>query len=185
MALTAASLAAALRLSADHVTGIAVASGGSGYTTAPAVTVAEPPPGGQRATATATVADGAVTAIVLTDGGSGYTTAPAVTVAAPDAGATATATATATIGSAEAARLLDIADVLITAYLRGGTAPAAVRDESLIRTAGHVQDRRTFGRQQGRIKAGSVQIDLAPAGVSAVRNSGAAALLAPCVRRSA
>ena len=88
-------------------------------------------------------------------------------------------------GIVEGARLLSIADALVTAYLRGGTAPDAIRDESLIRTAGHAQNRRAYGVQQGRMKVGSTQVDLAPVGVSAVRQSGAAALLAPFVRRTA
>ena len=72
------------------------------------------------------------------------------------------------------------------AYLRGGTAPAAIRDEAVIRTAGHVKSaRRGFGTIPGQFKAGAVQMNLAPAGVSAVRQSGAAALLAPFVRRTA
>ena len=86
-------------------------------------------------------------------------------------------------GIVEAARLLSIADALVTAYLRGGTAPAAVRDESLIRTAGHARNRRTHAG--GRIKAGGLWLDTVPSATSAVRVSGAAALLSPFVRRSA
>ena len=90
-------------------------------------------------------------------------------------------------GIVEAARLLAIAGPLVDAHLRGGAdCPAAVRDEAVIRTAGHVQNRRTFGIQEGRIKPGAaVQMDLSPAAAGAVRQSGAAALLAPYVRRSA
>ncbi len=67
-------------------------------------------------------------------------------------------------GIVEATRLLAIAGPLVDAYLRGGTdCPAAVRDEAVIRTAGHVQDRRTFGAQSGRVKVGGVQMDLSPA----------------------
>ena len=89
-------------------------------------------------------------------------------------------------GIVEAARLLAIAGPLVDAYLRGGAdCPAAVRDEAVIRTAGHVADRRTFGRQEGRVKTGAVQTDLSPAAAGAGRQSGAGALLAPWVRRSA
>ena len=88
-------------------------------------------------------------------------------------------------GIVEGARLLSIAGPLVDAYLRGGTAPDAIRDEAVIRTAGHAQNRRAFGIQDGRMKAGSVQFELTPVGAGAVRQSGAAALLAPWVRRSA
>ena len=63
--------------------------------------------------------------------------------------------------------------------------PDVIQDEAIIRTAGHVRNRRGFGVQDGRIKTGAVQMDLAPVGVSAVRQSGAAALLSPWVRRTA
>ena len=92
-------------------------------------------------------------------------------------------------GIVEAARLLAIAAALVTAYLRDSQdtmgCPAAVRDEAIIRTAGHIQSRRTFGVQDGRFKASGVQVDITPAARSAVRQSGAAALLSPWVRRGA
>lgn len=60
-------------------------TGGFGYTTAPAVTIA-PPVSGTTATATATVANGAVTGFTVTNPGSGYAVAsPKVTIAAPPA----------------------------------------------------------------------------------------------------
>ncbi|MCE2578063.1 hypothetical protein [Gluconacetobacter entanii] len=61
------------------VTGIAVASGGAGYSSAPVVTIS----GGAGAEATATVENGVVTGFTVTAGGAGYTSAPTVTVAAP------------------------------------------------------------------------------------------------------
>ncbi len=68
------------------VTSITVRGGGSGYLSAPTVTIA-PPASGTTATATATinVTTGVVTAITVTNGGTGYTVAnpPAVTIAAP------------------------------------------------------------------------------------------------------
>ena len=89
-------------------------------------------------------------------------------------------------GIMEAARLLAIAGPLVDAYLRGSTScPNTIVDEAVIRTAGHVKDRRTFGIQEGRLKTGGVQMDLSPAAAGAVRQSGAGALLAPWVRRSA
>jgi uncharacterized repeat protein (TIGR01451 family) len=73
------------------VASISVAGGGSGYTSAPAVTISSG--GGSGATATAIVSGGAVTAIVVTNSGSGYTSTPTVTIAPPTAGTTATGTA--------------------------------------------------------------------------------------------
>ena len=87
-------------------------------------------------------------------------------------------------GIVNATRLLEIAGPLVDAYLRGGTAPEAIRDEAIIRTAGHLLPRRS-GHEAGTMRAGMVQMNLAPVGVSAVRQSGAAALLAPWVRRTA
>ena len=146
----------------------------------PAVTLAEPAGGGVRALATATVADGAVTAINVTNHGSGYTEAPAVTVAG-------NATATAVIGSAEGLRILPIAESLVDAYLRGATdCPAAIRDEAIIRTAGHVRIRTPAHMADGgRLKTVNAQTDITPAARSAVRVSGAGALLAPWVPRTA
>jgi hypothetical protein len=66
---------------ANAVSAVNVVSGGSGYTTVPAVTFSGG--GGTGATATAVVTGGVVTSINLTAGGSGYTTDPTVAVAAP------------------------------------------------------------------------------------------------------
>ena len=60
--------------------GISVVTGGSGYTSAPTVTVADAPTGGTTATATATIVGGVVTAITVTNVGAGYTTTPNVTI---------------------------------------------------------------------------------------------------------
>lgn len=63
------------------VSAVNVVSGGSGYTSAPAVTFSGG--GGTGAAATAVVTDGVVTAVNVTNGGTGYTSAPSVTIAAP------------------------------------------------------------------------------------------------------
>jgi uncharacterized repeat protein (TIGR01451 family) len=60
------------------VTGIRIISGGSGYSSAPTVTIA-PPSSGTTATATATLTGGVVTSITMTNVGSGYTSTPTVT----------------------------------------------------------------------------------------------------------
>jgi len=67
------------------ITTINVTFGGSGYVTAPAVTIFGG--GGSNATATATISGGVVTAITINPGGNGYgyTNAPTVTVAPPPA----------------------------------------------------------------------------------------------------
>lgn len=63
------------------VSSVDVVSGGSGYTSVPAVTFSGG--AGTGAAATAVVTDGVVTAVNVTNGGSGYTTDPSVTIAAP------------------------------------------------------------------------------------------------------
>jgi len=66
------------------ITSITVRGGGSGYLSAPTVTIAAPT-SGTTAVATATITAGVVTAITVTNAGSGYSVAnpPAVTIAAP------------------------------------------------------------------------------------------------------
>jgi hypothetical protein len=71
---------------------INITNAGSGYTSAPSVTISAPLSGGTQATATATVVDGKVTSIEITNKGESYATAT-VTIAAPSSGTTATATA--------------------------------------------------------------------------------------------
>ena len=81
------------------VTGITLATGGSGYSDANPPTITLTGGGGTGAMATATVVDGVVTAIDVTDGGSGYTSAPTVQINAPPPGGTqAVATAAITTG---------------------------------------------------------------------------------------
>lgn len=78
------------------VASIAVAGGGSGYTAAPAVTIAPPPdgPNSAQAKAVAVMSGDRVTGVIITDPGNGYDPArpPAVTFSLPqDAGSRATA----------------------------------------------------------------------------------------------
>lgn len=73
---------------------ITITNGGSGYTSAPTVTVASPTgPNGITATAFATLNGGTVSEITIISSGNQYTSAPSVTISAPDSGVTATATA--------------------------------------------------------------------------------------------
>ncbi len=77
--------ATATLVNGHQVGPITVTDGGSGYETAPAVTVA-PPPSGQTAVVTATVTGGRVTALTVVNPGAGYeVTPPAITIAAPPA----------------------------------------------------------------------------------------------------
>lgn len=70
---------------------IAITAGGSGYSSAPTVTIGAPnQAGGVQATATATITSGVVTAITITEAGTGYTSAPAITFSSGAATATAT-----------------------------------------------------------------------------------------------
>jgi hypothetical protein len=74
------------------VTGFQITSPGTGYVTAPAVTIAGPGvTGGVTATAVATVTGGAVTDIVVTNPGTLYASTPAVSFGGPGVGAAATA----------------------------------------------------------------------------------------------
>ncbi len=75
-------------VSGGAVTGVVIDNAGSGYTSAPTVSLS----GGTTAKGTATVVSGAVTAIVMTNPGSGYTSSPSVTITGAGTGATATAT---------------------------------------------------------------------------------------------
>lgn len=79
--------------SGGKLTAIAVGVAGSGYTSAPTVTIGAPTQsGGVQAIALATVVAGVVTAIILTEPGYGYTAVPAVTLSGGGGtGATATA----------------------------------------------------------------------------------------------
>ena len=60
---------------------VAFTNVGSGYTSAPTVTISAPNnTGGVQAQAQATVANGTITSVTITNAGSGYTSAPTVTV---------------------------------------------------------------------------------------------------------
>ena len=62
------------------VIGATITNGGSGYTSAPTVTISG---NGAGATATASLTDGVVTGITITSAGSGYTTGATITIAPP------------------------------------------------------------------------------------------------------
>lgn len=80
-------------LSSGNVTSLTLGIGGSGYVTAPTVTIAAPPSGGVQATAVAVLSGDVVNSFIITNSGSGYNSVPNVTITAPPSGTTATATA--------------------------------------------------------------------------------------------
>ena len=83
--------------------------------------------------------------------------------------------------SATAERLLAVASALVEKY--GANAPEAVENESVLRISGFL-----FGQPKASIRAesvGSVSAEYAPSRQSALRHSGAMALLSPFkVRRA-
>ena len=67
---------------AKRVQTLTIVSGGTGYATAPTITIAAPGTnGGHQATATCTILAGVVNTVTITYAGSGYITNPTVTVA--------------------------------------------------------------------------------------------------------
>ena len=80
----------------SEVRSINVTEGGTGYTSAPTVTLTG---GGKGARAQALIANGSVTSIVVTEGGDDYKSAPVVTISEPDDKVGVRATAVATLSS--------------------------------------------------------------------------------------
>lgn len=102
----------------DGVTAITIGNGGSGYTTAPTVTLTGG--GGSGATAEATVAGGVITKITVTNSGMGYTSAPTVAITGGN-GTGATATASVGIAAnAVVSELLGIANRLRAVIIADG-----------------------------------------------------------------
>lgn len=102
---------------------ITVGAAGSGYTSAPSVSLTAPPVGGVQATAIAEVdlATGTVTAVFITNFGEGYTSAPTVSFTG---GAGTGATATAAIGGITDGFLYDLlkaGEVSVEFSPNGGT----------------------------------------------------------------
>ena len=92
------------------VNSITVTNGGSGYTSAPTVTIS-----GTGAKATATIANGSVTGITIDDGGYNFSSAPTVTISG-GGGTSATATATISTGIYKVGYVYDYEVELPTLY---------------------------------------------------------------------
>lgn len=110
----------------NGILSIPVTTQGSGYTTAPAVTISAPAAGGVQATATAVLGTGVnagkVVSITVTNPGTNYTATPTVTIAAPASGTQAVAgTATrGTVRNRVVAELLGIAQRLRAVVIADG-----------------------------------------------------------------
>lgn len=102
----------------NGVTAITIGNGGSGYTSAPTITLTGG--GGTGATAEATVSGGVITKITVTNAGQGYTTAPTVNIAGGNGTG---GTATASVGvaaNAVVSELLGIANRLRAVIIADG-----------------------------------------------------------------
>jgi hypothetical protein len=77
-------------LNLGQVSGVKITNPGSGYTTAPVITVVPGTSGGTGLALTAIISYGMVVDAVITNPGSGYTSAPTITIAASATGAIAT-----------------------------------------------------------------------------------------------
>lgn len=143
---TAATATAGMREISGAISSFTVTSGGSGYTNAPTVTVANPV-SGETATATATVSGGVVTAITVNLRGRGYSssTPPLVTIAAAPTGGT-TASATATVGGVDGKFELDN----VTMTQRGAGYAAATPVFTGLPTGADVVQAATFSAAIGR-----------------------------------
>ena len=112
---------------ANGILTIPVTTQGSGYVTAPAVTIAAPPAGGIQATAVAVLGTGAnagkVMSIAITNPGEGYATNPTITIAAPPSGGVQAVAGTPTRGTVRSrvlAEMLGIASRLRAVIIADG-----------------------------------------------------------------
>ena len=107
---------------------VALTAGGSGYTTAPAVSFTGG--GGSGATAVATVSSGTVTYILITNVGSGYTSVPIASITGDGTGAAATAVIDPVTHTLEAIRITNMGSGYTTAAVAitggGGSGATAI-----------------------------------------------------------
>ena len=137
---TSAATAGTVGLSGTSIATIPVITGGSGYPSAPAVTINGG--GGTGATASAVLTNGVVTSIQITNVGSGYTSAPLVTIAPPPGLLINSFTinytspaATGTLSFQPANNSYGTATVTVTVMDNGGTANGGVNSFSRTFTA--------------------------------------------------
>jgi phage tail sheath protein FI len=112
---------------ANGILTIPVTTQGSGYTTAPPVTIAAPPAGGTQATAVAVLGTGdnagKVVSITIENPGEGYVTNPTVTIGAPPSGGVQAVAGTPTRGTVRSrvlAEMLGIAQRLRAVIIADG-----------------------------------------------------------------
>ena len=164
---------AAATASLDGLGGIAIIAAGTGYTTAPAITITAQA-GVTTATATATVSGGQVTAISITDPGSGYNTTnfvppllPVITIGGPGTGASAQATITnGTVGHitvTSGGSYTQAPQVLLTGGGGTGAGASAILTADLVMTGKNLTE--GFDKDYGRmnIMLGSTPNALSPA----------------------
>lgn len=107
----ASNLKNAVTTPSGSISGITLDNAGSGYTTAPTVTIDPSDNDGEDATATAALSatNGEVISVAVSNGGDGYTVAPTITISDPAAqgGVAATATASVTDGAVDSITITD------------------------------------------------------------------------------
>lgn len=102
----------------NGVTAITIGNGGSGYTSAPTITLTGG--GGTGATAEATVSGGVITKITVTNAGQGYTTAPTVNIAGGNGTGGAATASVGVAANAVVSELLGIANRLRAVIIADG-----------------------------------------------------------------
>ena len=133
------------------VTAITRTAGGSGYGTAPTVTISAPTTaGGVQATATCTVTAGAVnTTFTITNAGSGYVEQPTVTFSG---GGGSGAAAYATVGSGAVVRFLG---TTTNFYTPNGSIGFSIQDDQTSTSQGYIQLRGTNTAAVNFVSGGS------------------------------
>ncbi len=121
------------------VTSVAVTEGGSGYTSAPAVTFTGGE--GSGAEATAVIEEGAVTAVTVTKSGSGYTAAPTVGFTGGEGSGAAATASIDSYANPVVSELLGIADRLRAVIIADGP---DTNDADAIEWAGDFGSKRVY-----------------------------------------
>lgn len=149
---------------------IGITNPGSGYVSAPTVTLSAPNQTGgiqAEATATITTGSGGISAINVTAGGTGYTAVPGVTIAAPDqtGGTQATAYATISGGVVVAVTVVDAGSGYTTAPTVTFSSGAATADAVV--STGQVNSITLTNAGSGYTSPPTVTISAPPSGTTA------------------